>query len=80
MRAYSCATPVSWFANVVPHELGHVIGFGHSDVAVDARDTDTTNNCLATMKSCLGLCGTAPCDKVDNLRFPVALGAGVRPA
>ena len=75
MRAYSCSTPVSWFANVVPHELGHVIGFGHSDVAVDARDTDTTNNCLATMKSCLGPCGTAPCDKVDNLRFPVALGA-----
>ena len=62
MRAYSCSTPVSWFANVLPHELGHVIGFGHSDVAVDARDTDTTNNCLATMKSCLGLCGTAPCD------------------
>jgi hypothetical protein len=75
MRAYSCSTPVSWFANVVPHELGHVIGFGHSDVAVDARDTDTTNNCLATMKSCLGPCGTAPCDKVDNLRFPVTLGA-----
>ena len=75
MRAYSCSTPVSWFANVLPHELGHVIGFGHSDQAVDARDADTTNNCLATMKSCLGPCGTAPCDKVDNLRFPVALGA-----
>ena len=74
MRAYSCSTPVSWFANVLPHELGHVIGFGHSDVGVDARDTDTTNNCLATMKSCLGPCGTAPCDKTDNLRFPVTLG------
>ena len=75
MRAYSCSTPVSWFANVLPHELGHVIGFGHSDQAVDARDSDTSNNCLATMKSCLGPCGQAPCNAVDNLRFPFTLGA-----
>ena len=27
------------------------------------------------MKSCLGPCGTAPCDKVNNIRFPVTLGA-----
>jgi hypothetical protein len=75
IRAYSCSTSVSTYANVLPHELGHVIGFGHSDQAVDARDADTTNNCLATMKSCLGLCGTAPCNTVNNIRFPVALGA-----
>ncbi len=75
IRAYSCSTAASTFVNVLAHELGHVIGFGHSDQAVDARDTDTTNNCLATMKSCLGPCGQAPCNNVNNLRFPFALGA-----
>jgi hypothetical protein len=74
MRAYSCSTAAATFVNVLAHELGHVLGFGHSDQGVDARDTDTTNNCLATMKSCLGACGTVPCNTVNNLRFPFTLG------
>ncbi len=75
IRVYSCPTPVAYYANVLPHELGHVLGFGHSDVAVDARDANTANNCLATMKSCLGPCGQAPCNAVDNIRIPFTLGA-----
>ena len=75
IRVYSCATAVSLFANVLPHELGHVLGFGHSDLGVDVRDTDASNNCLATMKSCLGSCGAAPCNAVNNIRVPFALGA-----
>ena len=76
MRAYSCTTAASTFANVVPHELGHVLGFGHPDTqGADARDADTANNCLATMKSCLGPCGAAPCSAVNNIRFPFTLGA-----
>ncbi|HEX5855475.1 MAG TPA: hypothetical protein VFZ57_07625, partial [Thermoanaerobaculia bacterium] len=75
MRAYSCLMPASIFTNVLAHELGHVLGFGHSDEGADARDTNTTNNCLATMKSCLGPCGNPQCSSVNNLRFPLALGA-----
>ncbi len=75
IRAYSCPTNVSYYANVLPHELGHVLGFGHSDMAVDVRDANRANNCLATMKSCLGPCGQAPCNLVDNVRIPFTLGA-----
>ncbi|MEO8584746.1 MAG: hypothetical protein ABI584_01155 [Acidobacteriota bacterium] len=75
IRAYSCPTNVSYYANVLPHELGHVLGFGHSDMAVDLRDANRANNCLATMKSCLGPCGQAPCNAVDNVRIPFTLGA-----
>lgn len=78
MRRYSCSTNADTFENALAHEFGHVLGFGHSDQSISAKDPDqtqfSTNHCLATMRSCIGVCGGS-CGSTNNLRVPFSLGS-----